>query len=48
MSRTFTILAAIVAMLSAAMPAPVQAERIRDLGMFQGVRSNQLTPATAS
>jgi flagellar P-ring protein precursor FlgI len=43
MSRTFTILAAIVALLGAAMPMPAHAERIRDLGAFQGVRSNQLT-----
>lgn len=43
MSRTFTILAAIVALLGAAMPVPAHAERIRDLGAFQGVRSNQLT-----
>src|SRR5690606_1780436 len=43
MSRTFTILAAIVALLGAAMPVPAHAERIRDIGAFQGVRSNQLT-----
>lgn len=32
-----------VAALAAALPASAHAERVRDLGQFQGVRSNQLT-----
>lgn len=31
------------ALAAAALPTPAQAERVRDLGAFQGVRSNQLT-----
>ena len=40
------LVAALVAALTAlslALPAPARAERVRDLGQFQGVRSNQLT-----
>jgi len=33
----------ILAALAAALPASAHAERVRDLGQFQGVRSNQLT-----
>lgn len=33
----------LIAALAAALPAPVLAERVRDLGEFQGVRANQLT-----
>jgi flagellar P-ring protein precursor FlgI len=33
----------ILAALAAALPAAAHAERVRDLGAFQGVRSNQLT-----
>ncbi|OYZ39098.1 MAG: hypothetical protein B7Y31_08665, partial [Novosphingobium sp. 16-62-11] len=29
--------------LMALLPAPAMAERVRDLGEFQGVRANQLT-----
>lgn len=32
-----------VVLLAALMPAPAMAERVRDLGEFQGVRANQLT-----
>jgi len=35
-----TIVAALAALL---IVTPAQAERVRDLGQFQGVRSNQLT-----
>lgn len=41
MSRIISILFAALAMLAAT--APANAERVRDLGTFQGVRSNQLT-----
>lgn len=40
MRRFFLILAALCTGL---LPATAQAERVRDLGQFQGVRSNQLT-----
>ncbi|HEY0958327.1 MAG TPA: flagellar basal body P-ring protein FlgI [Novosphingobium sp.] len=33
----------LLALLAAALPAAAQAERVRDLGAFQGVRTNQLT-----
>lgn len=41
MSRILTVLIALAALFGASVPA--SAERIRDLGSFQGVRSNQLT-----
>lgn len=41
MSRILSILFASFALLAGALPA--HAERVRDLGTFQGVRSNQLT-----
>lgn len=41
MSRIISFLFAALALLTAASPA--NAERVRDLGTFQGVRSNQLT-----
>ena len=41
MPRTYQIFLMILAALTAAVPA--QAERVRDLGTFQSVRSNQLT-----
>jgi flagellar P-ring protein FlgI len=34
---------ALLALVAAALPATAQAERVRDLGTYQGVRSNQLT-----
>ena len=34
---------AIMALLAALAPAPAHADRVRDLGAFQGVRTNQLT-----
>ena len=37
------LIALLLAWLAAALPAPALAERIRDLGSFQSVRSNQLT-----
>jgi flagellar P-ring protein FlgI len=33
----------VIAAIAAALPAPAMAERVRDLGEFQGVRANQLT-----
>ena len=36
-------LALIFAALLASLPVPAAAERVRDLGQFQSVRSNQLT-----
>ncbi len=39
--RRLTLL--LMALLTALAPAAAQAERVRDLGQFQGVRSNQLT-----
>ena len=42
MARAFAMFAALFAALALA-AAPAQAERIRDLGRFQGVRTNQLT-----
>lgn len=39
--RRFLLL--VLAALAAALPLSAQAERVRDLGQFQGVRSNQLT-----
>ena len=41
--RIKTFLAALAALLATALPGAAQAERVRDLGTFQGVRSNQLT-----
>jgi flagellar P-ring protein precursor FlgI len=38
-----SLLLAILAALAAIIPAAAHAERVRDLGAFQGVRSNQLT-----
>jgi flagellar P-ring protein precursor FlgI len=38
-----SILLAILAALAAIVPAAAHAERVRDLGAYQGVRSNQLT-----
>lgn len=45
MMRIFcsAFLAALALMASAFMPAPAAAERIRDLGQFEGLRANQLT-----
>lgn len=37
------LIALIGLILASALPEPAAAERVRDLGMFQGVRSNQLT-----
>ena len=37
------LILALLAALSAALTVPAHAERVRDLGQFQGVRSNQLT-----
>ncbi|MEE4152942.1 MAG: flagellar basal body P-ring protein FlgI [Erythrobacter sp.] len=37
------ILLALAALLAAALPASASAERIRDLGQFEGLRANQLT-----
>ena len=37
------LLFALLALLAALAPAPAAAERIRDLGQFEGLRSNQLT-----
>lgn len=37
------ILYVLVALIAGQMPAPVAAERIRDLGQFEGLRANQLT-----
>jgi flagellar P-ring protein precursor FlgI len=38
-----TLILAIVSTLAAILPTAAHAERVRDLGAFQGVRSNQLT-----
>ena len=37
------ILYLLIAMIAGQMPAPAHAERIRDLGQFEGLRANQLT-----
>lgn len=41
--RRFTLLAALVALFAALIPTNAAAERIRDLGQFEGLRANQLT-----
>ena len=41
--RWTTLLAALLAVLAALVPASASAERIRDLGQFEGLRANQLT-----
>jgi len=41
--RRFRILAALIALFAALVAAPAAAERIRDLGQFEGLRANQLT-----
>lgn len=41
--RRFSILAALLAVFAALLPASASAERIRDLGQFEGLRANQLT-----
>lgn len=41
--RLWIALAALLAALYALAPGPAQAERIRDLGQFEGLRANQLT-----
>ena len=38
-----SILYLLIAMIAGQMPAPAAAERIRDLGQFEGLRANQLT-----
>ena len=37
------ILYLLIAMIAGQIPAPAAAERIRDLGQFEGLRANQLT-----
>jgi len=39
----FRLFAGLAALLAAALPASASAERIRDLGQFEGLRANQLT-----
>ncbi|MFU7529357.1 flagellar basal body P-ring protein FlgI [Qipengyuania sp. ASV99] len=41
--RRYPILAAFLALFAALLPAGASAERIRDLGQFEGLRANQLT-----
>lgn len=41
--RLFSLLAALVALVAGPLATPLHAERVRDIGTFQGVRSNQLT-----
>ncbi|MEP2236067.1 MAG: flagellar basal body P-ring protein FlgI [Alteripontixanthobacter sp.] len=43
MARLFTLFALAIAAFTTLLPAPASAERLRDLGSFQGVRPNQLT-----
>ncbi|BDI60096.1 flagellar basal body P-ring protein FlgI [Qipengyuania nanhaisediminis] len=43
MSRTLALVAALAALFTAFAPATASAERIRDLGQFEGLRANQLT-----
>ena len=43
MRRLFHLLAILLMGLSSFAALPAHAERVRDLGQFQGVRSNQLT-----
>lgn len=43
MTRRFTFLAALIALFAALTPSVAAAERIRDLGQFEGLRANQLT-----
>ncbi len=41
--RRFSIFAALMALFAVLVPASASAERIRDVGQFEGVRANQLT-----
>ena len=41
--RRFSIIAALMALFAVLVPAGASAERIRDVGQFEGVRANQLT-----
>lgn len=43
MSSPHRILAAFLAAIAALLPVPAAAERVRDIGTFEGLRSNQLT-----